>query len=180
MIINHIPFKDVYLDEALAVVERGNAKLDGYSYYEADNYSKQEGGLLDIIDKALWMCLNNINSEYNRVWVESWINVVRNKPRQTYNRHSHVELNKERGKELPWFTWVYYLQIPDNLKGDEGKLEVEDSWSVHKYLPKVGDLVILKGDVWHSVYSAPNSSKDRVVIAGNMGVALDKQTKSLM
>jgi hypothetical protein len=71
--------------------------------------------------------------------------------------------------------------MPDNLDGDDGVLFVkglEDK--IYSYLPKEGEIVIMDGNIYHVPNSAPNSTKDRVVVAGNVGFTFDKQTKSLI
>jgi len=51
---------------------------------------------------------------------------------------------------------------------------------VGSYLPTVGDLVILDGNAYHSVFEAPNSTVNRVVIAGNVAIENSKTKRSLM
>jgi hypothetical protein len=59
--------------------------------------------------------------------------------------------------------------MPNNLKGDDGKLFMKDKQgNESSILPYEGQLVILDGDVPHSPVDALNSTKDRIVLAGNV------------
>jgi len=184
MVKTQIPFHDAYLTQANEIIKAQEvaATNDGYSYIHGDWDKRLDGwGPLGYtVEAGINECLKLFGSRYNSVWQETWINIVRPVRRQWTNRHNHVEMNRELGKPIPTYTWIYYMQMPNNLSGDEGKLEYEDENGVHKYLPNVGDLVILRGDQWHSIYSNPNSTLNRIVIAGNVSITNTKQTNTLM
>ena len=184
MVRTTIPFKGSYLTQANEIVQSTEdvTPNDGYSYIhgEWDQRLDGWGPLGYVVEQGINECLTLFGSRYNYVWHEAWVNIIRPFRRQKINRHNHVVINRKLNKPLPTYTWVYYIQMPDNLNGDDGKLEYEDDGGIHKYLPNVGDLIILKGDQWHSIYGSGNSSKNRVVIAGNVTITNAKQTKSLM
>lgn len=182
MVQTTIPFKDSYLIQANEIIQAGNAPEDGFPFVSGEytGMKPEWGALAPLVSTGILHCINLFDAKFNTVWFETWINVVRNVPRQKTNRHNHVEINKKLNKPLPTYTWIYYLQLPNNLSGEEGKLEYEDETGTHKYLPNVGDLVILKGDMWHSVMPTTKSTVNRIVLAGNVSLLSNKTKRSLM
>jgi hypothetical protein len=47
-------------------------------------------------------------------------------------------------------------------------------------MPEEDDLIIMEADVPHSPNNAPNSTLDRIVMAGNVGFDFIKKEKSLL
>ena len=179
MVVRTAAFKQEYLDQALSIIENGNAPLDGFHFVDGEytGMNSEWGEVAPLISTAVLECVNLWGGDFTNVWFETWVNRVQNKMKQQYSRHNHVEINRMRGKPLPNYTWIYYLQMPDNLSGEEGKLNVE---GVGNYLPTVGELVILDGNTYHSVFEAPNSTVDRIVLAGNVAIQNNKTKRSLM
>ena len=177
------------------IVETSPVSLtDAYAYKKNIDLNKKwiEYKMDTIIDLAISKCTElyeEKNVNFNHLYIDTWVNIVRaGKPKQANFKvkneiqfHSHVELNEAQQVFRPDYTFVIYLQMPDNLNGDDGVLFVkglEDK--IYSYLPKEGEIVIMDGNVYHVPNSAPNSTKDRVVVAGNVGFTFDKQTKSLI
>jgi len=179
VVIRKAAFKQEYLDQAIQVINQGNAPEDGFGLCDGEytGMNPAWGDLAPIISIGILSCVNEYVGDYNRVWFETWINRVQTVRKQRYNRHNHVEINRRLNRPEPNYTWVYYLQMPNNLSGEEGKLNVE-GWG--NYLPMVGDLVILDGNTYHSVFEAPNSTVDRIVLAGNVAIQNNKTKRSLM
>ena len=71
--------------------------------------------------------------------------------------------------------------MPDNLVDTEGTLILggKDN-KLYYYLPEEGDLIIMEGFLPHSPNRSPNSTKDRIVIAANVGFENAKKSKSLI
>lgn len=93
--------------------------------------------------------------------------------------HDHTYYMKEEPAIGSTYTYVYYLQMPDNLEGDEGKIFFdldENDDTAFKYLPKEGEMLIFPGYVPHRPAINPNSTKSRVVIAGNIAFQFEKDT----
>ena len=66
------------------------------------------------------------------------------------------------------YTWVLYIQIPDNLKGDDGKICFKTENDIeHKILPNEGDLIIFPADLPHRPETNTSSETERIVLAGN-------------
>lgn len=66
------------------------------------------------------------------------------------------------------YTFTYYLQMPNNLKNNEGKLFFRTkSGFEFSILPNEDDIFIFPADLEHRPETNPNSTKSRIVIAGN-------------
>lgn len=126
--------------------------------------------------------------EFVKLNFTSWINLVKINPvQQIYTEngelifHKHTEISKRLGQFKPLYTFVIYIQMPNNLKGDDGVLFFKDyDETLFKYLPKEGDCIIMNGDVDHVPNHALNSTVDRIVIAGNVLLEKIKDKTSLI
>jgi hypothetical protein len=172
-------------------------RQDNYTYIKEwssldfENEFKPRNKIEEIIKFGVNSCAqlyveNSI--PFNKINVNSWVNVVRGGlPKQSSFKneevglHTHTFLQKELELFYPNYTFVYYAQMPDNIVGDEGTLIIEGlNGKRHYYLPNVGDLIIMAGDIPHSPNRAPNSTKDRLVIAGNVGLENVKKKNTLI
>jgi len=114
-----------------------------------------------------------VKEEVSKAYQSSWFFI--NKPDEgNSNFHHHTEFADKWTKSTTTYTWTYYLQLPDNCIDDEGKLGFQkfDDTSVVEYLevfPKT--LYIFSGAAWHRPMISPNSTKDRIVAAGNVCIA---------
>jgi hypothetical protein len=152
--------------------------------------SQDLGNMGDIILDGIAKCEELYVLPYNSVEIGSWVNVVnKSKTKQTIRNsktneliyHTHTEIEQRLGNPLPNYTFIFYIQMPDNLSNDDGKLFIKDKDGVEfGILPEVGDLIILEGDVPHAPVDAPNSTKDRIVIAGNVVFKNIKTTKTFI
>jgi cupin superfamily acireductone dioxygenase involved in methionine salvage len=71
--------------------------------------------------------------------------------------------------------------MPDVMNGDDGVLYFKGQNSKEYWIrPEEDDLIIMEGDIPHSPNSAPNSTIDRIVMAGNVGFDFIKKEKSLI
>ena len=186
---------DEIVSESIKLTKRVNSKHDGHGIWP-DSKSKEWiqsnnlGIIGDIILDGIDKCEQLYESPYNLIEVGGWINIIdKSSPKQTIRDantneliyHIHTEIEKEQGNPLPNYTFVFYIQMPDNLSNDDGKLFIKDKNGIEfGILPEVGDLIILEGDVPHAPVDAPNSTKDRIVIAGNVTFQNIKTTKTLM
>lgn len=147
----------------------------------------------EIIKEGIKSCITLFNQNkglpYNKINTDAWINVVRAKDPKQPNfatpteivMHNHVDLNHTNKVFRPDYTYVHYVQMPDNLEGNDGVLYIEGKDGViHNILPKENDIIIMEGHIPHVPASARKSTKDRIVIAGNVGFELIKKTNSLI
>jgi hypothetical protein len=173
------------------------SKRDNYGYLGNQSFSDIKNDMMvnNSIDKVIKIsilkCVDLINQNnqiINKINVDAWINIVRTvNPKQssfrkngTVNLHNHVDIQKRVESFHPTYTYVYYIQTPNNLLGDDGVLIIGGKQNRYHFLPQVGDLVIMAGDLPHGPNWALNSTKDRIVIAGNVGFEYIKQRHSLI
>ena len=135
----------------------------------------------EIAQFGIRTCVNlyqsEINSSYDKVYSDNWVGVLvaqdnsRIELLKTPNFHSHYETNKLHKRFVPFYTYVYYIQMPNKLKGNYGVLDMKsDEHSVqYSILPEEGDLIIMPGDMLHRPNWAFGSDKNRVLFAGNVG-----------
>jgi hypothetical protein len=80
------------------------------------------------------------------------------------------------------YTFTYYVQMPNNLKDNQGKLFFKTKLGYESsILPEEGDIFIFPGDLQHKPEINPNSTKARIVVAGNVAsfdnhIAKNKKT----
>lgn len=101
--------------------------------------------------------------------------------------HNHTEYGNDTFiKELPQWTIVYYVQMPDNLKDDEGVLYFKTKTGREiSILPKENELLLFNTDILHRPQIFKNSTKKRVVYASNITILdrnkiYNKKTKTLL
>jgi hypothetical protein len=159
---------------------------------EAFSISLKTDGVGDIIDFGIKCCtelFKNNGLVYNERWADIWINRIKNET--TYQKvvtnpedaiyHIHTELSNDLKKFKPNYTFVYYVQMPDNLIENEGALLIKNSkGDIYTYHPKEFDFIIMDADVPHSPMASPNSTKDRLVVAGNIGFLNTKTERSIL
>jgi hypothetical protein len=81
------------------------------------------------------------------------------------------------------YTFIYYVQIPNNLKDNDGKLIIIDEEQQHiSILPEENELIILPAHLYHRPETAINSNIDRIVIAATVlfDLPILKEKKTLM
>lgn len=188
------------------VLENCISFLNTANYVPQDNYPylndwgsfdfKKEMIPSNYIEEIIKICLNEcvelgIKDElnFNKVNINAWINVVKTgKPKQNNFKyggdvklHNHIDLQKIINSFYPEYTFVYYAQMPNNLSDTEGTLIVEGkNEKRYYYLPEEGEVVIMKSNLEHSPNHSPNSTKNRIVIAGNVGFESAKKISSLI
>jgi hypothetical protein len=136
--------------------------------------------LLNVYDKIMnkiFDLLNysgeNIYPHYSAQWV-----YISDKFQKGTKYHHHIENNGFVNVKMDW-TFVYYVQMPDNLKNNEGKLFFKtQSGFETSILPEVGDLIVFSSKLLHKPELNPNSDLERIVYAGNF-VKLDYETDYL-
>ena len=201
--INFSQFKEQLLSESYRVIDEAiNSKFDAYGY-KSSVYNLDFIGDITIsnkldeiyqlsidICKELW---NESNSKgFNIINTDSWVNVVKsNNPSQINFKHNdikmvnkyhtHTELNKANDRFIPHYTYVYYIQMPDVMEGEDGVLYFKGNNDKEYWIrPEEDDLIIMPADMPHAPNSAPNATIDRIVLAGNIGFDLIKKQKSLI
>ena len=196
--LNLIDNKPLFLKEAYSVIEsQPNVKTDGFGlkkeWKEDLNFIgniKIETKLDKIIQIGIDLCkeiYNEKNITYNKINTDAWVNVVRSKNPVQENFHTdekyhiHTEINKKNKDFIPHYTYVYYIQMPDIMNGDDGVLYFKSKEDKEYWIrPEEDDLIIMEADMPHSPNSASESTLDRIVMAGNVGFDFIKNQKSLI
>jgi hypothetical protein len=170
--------KEKIIESILKLIDLQPENIDS----DAFTYSKNKFIEIDDIEKkGVEICLDILkkeNKQFKKHYSDTWINRVKSKnPVQAFALflfghpyHNHDEINKNMKRYIPTYTYIYYLQMPNNLKDDEGHLVLKDSkGNIFSILPEDGEFLIHKSNVDHYPKEANNSSIDRLVIAGNVG-----------
>jgi hypothetical protein len=193
--LNLAKYKSPLLKEANDIIKsQPMSKQDGFSIINwVDGVNLL--GELNIVNKVDEISQIGINEckklhkdPFNKVNVETWINRVRHKNpvqkeywKNVDRYHTHTDINEKLKVFHPDFTFVYYIQMPDVMHGDDGVLYFKGKSDKEYWIkPEEDDLIIMQGDVPHSPNSAPNSTVDRIVLAGNVGLEFVKKSLSLI
>lgn len=196
--LNYISDKSSFLKEAHFLIEsQPKVKSDGFGYKMMWNENINFDGSIDIktkLDEIIQIGIDKCkeiyeekNVTYNKINMDVWVNVVRSKNpvQENFNYgnkyHTHTDINKGNNQFIPHYTWVYYIQMPDIMDGEDGVLYFRGkNKKEHLIRPEEDDLIIMEADMPHSPNNAPNSTIDRIVIAGNVGFDFIKKEKSLI
>ena len=145
---------------------------------DAFDYHGEYEELNEIEKAGIDICLEIAKEEniyYTNHNYNSWINRVRKQNPVQYffakePYHNHVVLNEGSGRFEPKYTFIYYLQMPNNLQDDDGHLVLKDTkGNVYSILPKENEFLIHQSNIDHYPKHAPNSTVDRFIIATNVG-----------
>jgi len=190
-ITNHIETYDEQFHNTKKYDNFSYKNLDsGYPYSIKDNNKFKLDSIQQLSVNECVMIYNEANIKYNEIKSDSWINIVRAKnpiqPTYTNRRkfdnllyHKHTDLNKNMGLFIPDYTYVYYIQMPDVMNGDDGVLYFKSKENkVYSIKPEEDDLIIMPADIPHVPNDAPDSKLDRMVLAGNIGFKIIKQNKT--
>ena len=201
--LNLVEYKKLLLKEAIDVIEsQPEVKSDGFGYKQEWKENLNFLGeiiinnKLDEVVKRGINCCKEIykekNIEYNKINTDAWVNIVRsNNPVQIQFKHdemrgvdkyhTHTEINKKNKSFFPHYTYVYYIQMPDTMKGEDGVLYFRGENKKEYWIrPEEDDIIVMEGWMPHAPNNAPNSTIDRIVLAGNVGFENIKKQSSLI
>jgi hypothetical protein len=127
-----------------------------------------------------------------KINMDTWVNIVRSiNPIQIQFKneelngidkyHTHTEIKKQQKSFVPNYTFVYYIQMPDIMTEEDGVLYFRGENKKEYWIrPEEDDLIIMEADMPHAPNNAPNSTIDRIVMAGNVGFDFIKKETSLI
>jgi len=145
---------------------------------DAFDYHGEYEELNEIEKVGIDICLDIAKQEnitYTECKHNSWINRVRaQNPIQYFFAkepyHNHVILNEGSGRFEPKYTFIYYIQMPNNLQGKEGQLVLKDKHGKpHYIMPKENEFLVHSSNIDHYPKEALHSTVDRIVLASNVG-----------
>jgi hypothetical protein len=90
--------------------------------------------------------------------------------------HTHENLFSSNKTNLKTeYTFVFYIQIPNNLKEGEGDIifKTEDN-KLYYYTPEENDILIFSGEIEHMAVPTKSVSEERLVYASNLSFDLNK------
>jgi len=196
--LNKLDDKSFFLKEAYSIIEsQPHIKTDGFGYKKEWNQNLNFDGEIKIeskLDEIAQIGINSckklyeeINITYNKINTDSWVNVVRSKNPVQENFHNgnkfhiHTDINKKIKSFIPHYTYVYYIQMPNMMDGEDGVLYFKGKNGKEFWVrPEEDDLIIMEADMPHAPNNAPNSTIDRIVFAGNVGFDFIKKQKSII
>lgn len=197
--LNKLTDKSLFLKEAYSVIDsQPGVKTDGFGYKKEWNNNLNFIGKIEIKSKLDEVIQNGIdlckelyttnNLPFNKINIDAWVNVVRSiDPIQpnfyddNQKFHIHTEINKKTKSFPPSYTYVYYIQMPDVMNGEDGVLYFKGKDGQEYWIrPEEDDLIIMEADMPHSPNNAPNSTIDRIVLAGNVGFEYIKKEKTFI
>ena len=145
---------------------------------DAFDYHNEYEELNEIEKAGIDICLEIAKQEgieYTQYNHNTWINRVRAKKPVQFTfidepYHNHVIINEGSNRFIPTYTFIYYIQMPNNLQNDDGYLLLRDArGDVHSILPKENEFLIHASNIDHYPKGALDSTLDRIVIAANVG-----------
>lgn len=188
--LEYIPMfsKDVILESVIDMISKmTHVKSDGFIFEKAKKEFEDIYKFCSDVCKSL--CHEN-DIKVDRFNLHKWVSVLRSKPVQpmeldpennepTYHNHRDIALRS--GSPVPIYSFVYYLQMPNNLSGIDGHILLKDyDGNVLKYLPKENEVLVFKSDISHAPIHAKNSTVNRMVLAGDFKIDNSKNIKTLI
>lgn len=125
--------------------------------------------------KVLEFHNNNFSRKGSRVF-KHWWTYMSYPVNKDSNYHTHENISPLENHMTNTWTCTYYLQLPDNCIGDEGKLAFsyeEDDDTALKIFPDQDTIYIFEGSLPHKPFINPNSTIPRIVLAGNIFIPFD-------
>ena len=129
--------------------------------------------------------LSNIDLDNLKSWAhQSWIyqSDSRSKPengnktREIFHDHPICLTIPKTYKNIQTsWTCCFYLKVPKNLNGEDGKLVFQDIDDVqYSILPEEGDLIFFGKDVKHRPNLIPSALGQRISICSNIGFEIEE------
>ena len=108
--------------------------------------------------------------KYKEWAIQNWIYRMNpNTSAEIY--HTHIDLIEGDERIKTDWTFCFYIQIPKNINGDDGKISfMDENKNEHLFLPEEGDIFIFPADLLHTPKLVKNSEVDRIVYAGNISL----------
>lgn len=169
-----------YSKEELIEKTRQNHILIGNDDYTTSAFHVQSDAINHVKKFGRELVANLMNITNVDTWVEQhWIyysNESTTQPSDAMTFHTHpITLTTSSVKPIyniktDW-TYCFYLNIPTDLSGDEGKLMFRDSnHQIHGILPESGDIILFGPNDLHVPNFIPNSKQERFAICANVSL----------
>ena len=133
--------------------------------------------------KLFTLCYNKVKETYETIenkkvisgYQRGWFYIaVPELPNTDW--HNHLRFHTDFANTFTDYTWVYYVNLPNNWNGDEGKLFFRDSKIIdakhrvtyHSFFPEYGYIYAFPAELEHLPALSPNSTEDRITAGGNI------------
>ena len=160
-----------------------NCEVSKDTYYGGGNPGKQATIVvtsknIEILKKEILKKLISIlklNANYICTY-DDWVYISDNKNKIT-DYHTHTaEGNFHFSEEMPHWSIFYYVEVPNNLIENDGRLFFKTKTKEVSILPYQNQIIMFPADVLHKPGLNPNSTNKRVVYAVNISI-LDRNKK---
>jgi hypothetical protein len=139
------------------------------------------------IDKLINSAIDKLKNQFNLdsdelCLLESWVYQSKNDNKKSiYHNHMHNGTNKHIYTLQNDWTIIFYVQMPNNLNGDDGYIHFKSKKGIkYSFLPEEGDFLIIPADLEHRPALSINSTLDRFVIGINyMRLDVNKKYRKL-
>jgi hypothetical protein len=134
--------------------------------------------ITDIRNEVLKMIIFHFKLDENYlISLDDWVYISDNKNNKTCY-HNHISQSKFFFlKEPPQWTISYYVEIPNNLEGNDGHLTFKTKNNEEvSILPVENQIIMFPADIEHKPELNKNSTNKRVVYVANITI-LDKNKK---
>ena len=171
-----------YSQDELVEKTKQNHILIGNDDYTTSSFHIQSNAINHVKEygRKLVMKLMNLPEDSVDTWVEQhWIyfsNSSTTQPKTALTFHSHpITLTTSSAKPIQniktdW-TYCFYLKVPNDLIGDEGKLMFRDvNNKEYGILPEEGDIILFGPNDLHVPNFIPNSKGERIAICSNVSL----------
>lgn len=144
--------------------------------FECDEFESIDSLIMNLIETEI------AKEKFNYYAKHRWVYTQKKGFDMTY-MHQHLILHSSSNRSTikSDYTFTFYVQQPQNLQGDEGKIVFQTKDGVlHKFLPEEMDIFIFPADMFHTAVPTPRHDELRVVYAGNFAYNFfDKKTSNL-
>lgn len=116
--------------------------------------------ITNLIKKKLY---NDMDIDF---YQENWSYINDKNGKSTFY-HDHKKNLVSKNIINEW-TYTFYIQMPNNLKNNDGKLFFKIEDKEYDILPEEGDAIIFPASLLHKPELSPDSTIERIVFAGNI------------
>lgn len=186
-----VPHNQQIISEYIDKILNEKETIDDAYFYSTN--SKEHGQLDEILNQGKNLCLTiSNNDEKYKIISESWVNILKsNNPKQPklqLENYGEILFHNHLGESsffnrmwIPELTFIYYIQMPNNLTKNDGCLLIKDSYdNIHSILPKENEFIIMSSHILHRPMTAYNSTKDRIAFVSNIKFELQKTEKTFL
>jgi hypothetical protein len=107
---------------------------------------------------------------------DDWTYISDNENKMTDYHTHNTEGNFHFSEEIPHWSIIYYVEMPNNLIENDGRLFFKTKTKEVSILPYQNQIIMFPADVPHKPGLNPNSTNKRVVYAVNISI-LDRNKK---